>query len=437
MHRLPTFRKGGIHPGDKKELSQSQPVERLPFPDELIVPLSQHLGAPANPLKEKGDAVGMGEMIGEASSFISANIHSPVNGTITEIRQITLMNSVSCKAFVIKVDTENPAVEFTAHPWKDKSGEQLLGKVKELGIVGTGGATFPTHVKLSVPKGKSVESLVINGVECEPYLTSDHRLMLEQTEQVLEGIMIAAHITEPKNIIVGVENNKKDAIERLRSVISEKKLPIEVVALQVKYPQGDEKQLLKATINREIPSGKLPLDVGAVVLNVGTAFAVYEAVVYNKPIIDRIVTVSGEAMKEKKNVRTPIGTKIADLIAFSGGLNDNVGKMVAGGPMMGFAFYDDQIPVIKGTSGILALERKKEKKVKISTPCISCGKCVAVCPMGLQPTRLFRLIENRQYEQAMKLNLMDCKECGCCAYSCPSELPLVHGMKLGKKMGRK
>jgi electron transport complex protein RnfC len=437
MHKLPTFRKGGIHPGDKKELSQSQSVERLPFPDELIVPLSQHLGAPANPLKEKGDSVVMGEMIGEASSFISANIHSPVNGTITDIRQITLMNSVSCKAFVIAVDKENPSIDFTRHEWKDSQPADLLATVKELGIVGTGGATFPTHVKLSVPKGKSVETLVINGVECEPYLTSDHRLMLEQTEQVLEGIMIAAKITSPKNVIIGVENNKKDAIEQLRKVIKEKQLPIEVAALQVKYPQGDEKQLLKATINREIPSGKLPLDVGAVVLNVGTSFAIYEAVVFHKPIIDRIVTVSGEAMKNKKNVRTPIGTKISELIAYCDGLQENVGKLVAGGPMMGFAFYDDQIPVIKGTSGILALEKKKEKKFDIKTPCISCGKCVAVCPMGLQPTRLFRLIEHREYAQAMKLNLMDCKECGCCAYSCPSELPLVHGMKLGKRMGRK
>ena len=435
MYKMPTFRKGGIHPEGRKELSQNQVVETLPLPSELIVPFSQHLGAPANPLKEKGDSITMGEKIGEASSFISADIHAPLNGTVSEIREVTLMNGITCNAYVVKVDVDNPTMDFTTrYPYKDLSPSSLLSMVKDMGVVGTGGATFPTHVKLSVPKGKSVDNLVINGVECEPYLTSDHRLMLERSDEVLEGILIAAKITQPKNIIIGIENNKKDAIEHLKKKIAEKGYPIEVVALKVKYPQGDEKQLLKATINREIPSGKLPLDVGAVVLNVGTSFAIYEAIVLHKPLIDRIVTVSGEAMNERKNIRTPIGTKIEELISYCGGTNESLEKMVAGGPMMGFAFYDYTIPVIKGTSGILALESKK--KVAQSA-CISCGRCIAVCPMGLQPTRLFRLIEHREYETAMKLNLMDCKECGCCSYSCPAQIPLVHGMKLGKKLGRK
>ncbi|NCB02096.1 MAG: RnfABCDGE type electron transport complex subunit C, partial [Spirochaetia bacterium] len=289
MYKMPTFRKGGIHPDGKKELSQNKSVETLPLPKELIIPFSQHLGAPATPLKEKGDIIKMGEKIGEASSFISADIHAPLNGTISEIRQITLMNGISCSAYVLAVDEENPVVEFTTrYPYKDFSSSTLLTMVKDLGVVGTGGATFPTHVKLSVPKGKSVDNLVINGVECEPYLTSDHRLMLEKADEVLEGIMIASKITQPKNIIIGIENNKKDAILHLKSKIAEKGYPINVVALKVKYPQGDEKQLLKATIKREIPSGKLPLDVGAVVLNVGTSYAIYEAVVLHKPLIDRI-----------------------------------------------------------------------------------------------------------------------------------------------------
>lgn len=435
MHKMSTFRKGGVHPDGMKQLSQHQSVENLPLPTELIIPFSQHLGAPASPLKEKGDAIVMGEKIGEASSFISADIHAPLSGVISEIREVTLMNSITCNAYVLKVDEENPTVDFTTrYPYKDLSSSSLITMVKDLGVVGTGGATFPSHVKLSVPKGKHVDNLVINGVECEPYLTSDHRLMLEKTDEVLEGILIAAQIVQPKNIIIGIENNKKDAIEHMRSRIAEKGYAIQVAALKVKYPQGDEKQLLKATIKREIPSGKLPLDVGAVVLNVGTVFAIYEAVVFHKPLVDRIVTVSGGAIHDKKNVRCPVGTKISDLIAYCGGTSDDIEKMIAGGPMMGFAFYNDQIPVIKGTSGILALQKKKRVT---QTACISCGKCIAVCPMGLQPTRLYRLIEHREYESAMKLNLMDCKECGCCSFICPAGLSLVHGMKLGKKLGRK
>lgn len=428
-----TFKRGGVHPDDKKRLSNDQPIEQIPLPSELIVPLSQHVGAPATPLKKKGDMVAAGEKIGTASGFISANIHSPVRGTITDIRRILLANSVETEAFVIAVDGEEALGRWEEQPYDSLSGAQMLALVQEMGVVGAGGATFPTHVKLQVPKGKHVDALVINGVECEPYITADHRLMLEQTDLLLRGIMIAAKITDAKRVLVGIEVNKIDAIEQLTDVIAKKGYPIEVLSLKVKYPQGDEKQLLKAAIGREVPSGKLPIDVGAIVLNVGTVFAIYEAVSLRKPQVSRVVTVSGEAMRQRKNLLVPIGTKIADLVAYCGGFDHEPDKLISGGPMMGFAFFDDTTVVTKGTSGILAIDTTTARR----TACISCGRCIASCPMGLHPTRLFRLIEHGRYEEAMKLHLMDCKECGCCAYSCPAHLPLVQGMKLGKKLGRK
>lgn len=434
MQRIPTFKKGGVHPDDKKVLSCRQPIEKLPIPAELIVSLSQHLGAPATPIKQKGDIVAKGEKIGAAAGFISADVHSPVSGTIKEIRKVTLANSVCCDAYVIIPDVEQPDDNTQRFDWQSQNPEELLATVKDMGIVGMGGATFPAHVKLSVPKGKSVDALVINGVECEPYLTADHRVMLERTDGALTGIMIAARITDPKRIIIGVEKNKPDAVEKLKDRIDFLGYPIEVMTLKMKYPQGDEKQLLKATIGKEIPSGKLPLDVGAVVCNIGTCYAIFEACAYHKPLIERVMTVTGECIAQPKNILAPIGTKVADLLAFCGGYSNAPDKLVSGGPMMGFAFYDEQTPVTKGTSGILALPATKPV---VTSPCISCGRCVAACPMGLVPNKMYRNILNENYDKAMQLGLMDCKECGCCAYVCPAHLPLVHGMKTGKKMGRK
>ncbi len=273
---------------------------------------------------------------------------------------------------------------------------------------------------------------MINGVECEPYLTADHRLMVERTAELLKGILYIAKIVTPQRITIGVENNKRDAIAALRQVIRDNDYPIEVIPLKVKYPQGDEKQLLKAIIKREVPSGKLPLDVEAVVVNVGTAYAIWEAIALNKPFIERIVTLSGENVKNRKNLLVPIGTKVEDLLAVAE--CEDVENYIAGGPMMGFAFWDATTPITKGTSGVLALS---PKRARVTTPCISCGRCITACPMGLQPTKLYRLIDHAQYEEAMANNLMDCKECGCCAYVCPAHLPLVHGMKLGKRLGRK
>lgn len=434
MQKVPTFSKGGVHPDDKKVFSRSQSIERLPMPSELIVALSQHLGAPAKALKAKGDTVRKGEKIGESAGFISADVHSPVNGVVKEIRRVTLANSVQCDAFVIIPDAEQPDQKSEMLDWKGQSSADLLAKIKDLGIVGMGGATFPAHVKFTVPRDKKVEAFVVNGVECEPYLTADYRIMLEKGEEVLEGAMICAKIIGAQRIIVGIEMNKPDCIAHLKDIVKQKGYPIEIMGLKIKYPQGDEKQLLKATINREIPSGKLPLDVGAVVANIGTCNAVYEAIVLGKSLYERVISVTGECIAKPKNILAPIGTKVSDLLAFCGGFSSEPEKLVSGGPMMGFSFFDMETPITKGSSGLLALP--PQKKVR-TTACLNCGRCVAACPIGLMPAKLYRLITNGRYEEAMQTSLMDCKECGCCSYVCPAHLPLVHTMKTGKKLGRK
>jgi electron transport complex protein RnfC len=434
MQKVPTFSKGGVHPDDKKVFSRSQSIERLPMPSELIVALSQHLGAPAKALKAKGDTVRKGEKIGESAGFISADVHSPVSGVVKEIRRITLANSVQCDAFVIIPDAEQPDQKSEMLDWKGQSSAELLAKIKDLGIVGMGGATFPAHVKFTVPRDKKVEAFVVNGVECEPYLTADYRIMLEKGEEALEGAMICAKITGAQRIIVGIEMNKPDCIAHLKDIVKQKGYPIEIMGLKIKYPQGDEKQLLKATINREIPSGKLPLDVGAVVANIGTCNAVYEAIVLGKSLYERVISVTGECIAKPKNILAPIGTKVSDLLAFCGGFSSEPEKLVSGGPMMGFSFFDMETPITKGSSGLLALP--PQKKVR-TTACLNCGRCVAACPIGLMPAKLYRLITNGRYEEAMQTSLMDCKECGCCSYVCPAHLPLVHTMKTGKKLGRK
>ncbi|MCI2103704.1 MAG: electron transport complex subunit RsxC [Sphaerochaeta sp.] len=432
--RTPTFSKGGVHPKDMKQISKDKPIEPLPMPAELLVSLSQHLGAPAKATKAKGDTVTRGEKIGVAAGFISADVHSPVSGKITDIRPVVLSSGVVCDAYVIQPDPQQPDWPTERHDWRAQTPEELLGEVKDYGIVGMGGATFPTHVKLSIPKDKSVDALVVNGVECEPYLTADYRLALEQGKEVLEGAQIAAKITRAKRIIVGVEANKPDVVASLKEIVANNNLPIEVVMLKMKYPQGDEKQLLKSLINREIPSGKLPLDVGAVVCNMGTCKAMFDAIVLHKPLVERIITITGECIKEPKNILAPIGTKISDLLAFCGGFSTQPDKMICGGPMMGFAFSNLDTPICKGSSGIVALPKQKQYR---QTPCLNCGKCVASCPIGLEPARLYRYITHGDYALAMSNSLMDCKECGCCAYSCPAQLPLVQAFKTGKKLGRK
>ena len=426
-----TFKKGGVHPPGNKKRSSGLEVRTAPRPETFVVPLSQHLGSPAEAVVAPGDTVALGDLIGKSSGFISANIHSPCSGEVTEIRTVFLPHGGRSQAVVIAADG-TPGREFTeSDEWKSRDKEALIKMIAEYGIVGMGGATFPSHVKFSLPKGYTAEYLVINGVECEPYLTSDHRLMLERSRELFVGLEILYKILEPKEIRIGIEKNKPDAIERMSGFAAEAGFPVAVYPLKVKYPQGDEKQLLKAVIGREVPSGKLPIEVGAVVANVGTVNAIYEAIACGKALYERVVTISGGGIASPVNLRARVGTPVSLLIEEAGGAVDETVKLVAGGPMMGFSFFDPETPVTKGTSGILALTAA-ELKGHRRTSCISCGRCIAVCPMGLNPTRLFKLIDHQEYEEAQAENLLDCKECGCCGFSCPAHIPLVQGMKGGK-----
>lgn len=438
MKGLKTFPKGGVHPPGKKALASGKPIKNAVLSPEFIVPMAQHLGKPAECLLSVGDEVREGMLIGKASGFISASIHSPVPGTVKEIRSIYLPNGMKSEAVVIEMagTFDRLGREEVSQSWENLSVEELNSRIIDNGIVGLGGATFPAHVKFSVPKGKKAEYFIVNGVECEPYLTADHRLMLEQTEQILEGIRIIRKISGAEKIAIGIEENKPDAIQRMRDLAEQVGLDLQVVPLKVKYPQGDEKQLLKAVTGREVPSGALPIDIGAIVSNVGTVNAVYEAVAFNKPLIERVMTVTGGAIRDPQNLKARIGTPVRTLIEECGGFTEEPAKVVMGGPMMGFTIYDLDTPVIKGTSGILALTAREVRKAE-RTSCLSCGRCVSVCPMGLNPTLLFKIIDHGEYQRALDAGLMDCKECGCCAFSCPARIPLVQGMRLGKKMGRK
>ncbi len=437
MKGLKTFPKGGVHPPDEKRGSAEKEIRNAQIKSVSIVPMSQHLGSPAEPTVAVGDEVREGMLIGKATGYISANIHAPVPGTVKAIRELYLPNGAKSAAIEIEMsgefDRSGKAEEI--HPWKELSSKELASLVSEMGLVGLGGATFPLHVKFAVPEGKQVEYFVVNGVECEPYLTADYRIMLERTKQIFEGIDIARSILSPRTVLVGIEENKPEAIAVMSAAAREAGFPVEVVPLKMKYPQGDEKQLLKATIGREVPSGGLPLQIGAVVSNVGTVLSLYEAIILRKPLIERVVTVSGGAITEPANLKTRIGTPVGSLIEECGGFKKKPAKIVMGGPMMGFALYDLDTPVMKGTSGILALT-DREVKDAAETACLQCGSCVRACPMGLNPTRMYKLIDHAKYEEALAEGLLDCKECGCCAFSCPARINLVQGMKLGKRVSR-
>ncbi|MDO5522769.1 MAG: electron transport complex subunit RsxC [Bacteroidia bacterium] len=430
---LKTFRIGGIHPKENK-FSAGKAIQPIAIPAQVTIPLTQHIGAPCQPVVKKGDKVKVGTLIGKTVGFVSANIHSSVSGTVLKIDKVLDTSGYKRDAVFIKVEGDE---------WEEKidrskalvkecslSSREIIDKISAAGIVGMGGATFPTHVKLIPPPGTKAEVLIINAVECEPYLTSDHQLMMEKTDEIMVGITLLMKAINVSKAVIGIENNKKDAIQKF--TLAAKAFPgITVQALKVQYPQGGEKQLIDAVLRRQVPSGALPISVGAVVQNAGTAFAVYEAVQKNKPLVERVVTITGKDVKNPCNVLSRVGIPLNNLIDFAGGLPETTGKIVSGGPMMGKAIAGVEVPVTKGTSGVLIIPTLESKRNKMKD-CIRCTKCVNVCPMGLNPTLLMNLTEYEVWDRAEKNRITDCIECGSCSYTCPSDRPLLDYIRLGK-----
>ncbi len=432
---LKTFSLGGVHPADKK-ISAGKHIEKLPLPKMVSIPISQHIGAPAKPVVENKQKVKAGQVIAKSTGFVSANIHASISGTVFKIDKVMDATGYKRESIIIKADDADEwedGIDLSDDLKKEITldREAILEKIAEMGIVGLGGATFPSHVKLAVPKGKKAEFLILNGVECEPYLTADHRLMMEKGPEIIVGAKILMKALEVDQVIIGIENNKPDAIKRMNDLVTKEK-GMRVQPLKVQYPQGGEKQLIKAVINREVPSGGLPIDAGAVVHNVGTAFAVYEAVQKNKPLVERVITVTGDDVKKPCNLLVRIGTPVSELIEAAGGIPENTGKIISGGPMMGKALNSVDIPVSKGTSGILIVPDKKAKRGDMK-PCIRCTKCVQVCPMGLEPYLLMTLSRKELFERLETDKVLDCIECGSCSFTCPSDRPLLDYIRLGKK----
>ncbi len=428
---------GGIHPDYHKELASGEPVKVMPLPEQLIVYFSQNLGVPSKPVVEKGDEVKKGQVIAEAGGFVSTPVHSPTSGKIKSIGLHPSPVGTEMEAAVIIPDGEDEWAEGCDKE-RDISGftpDEIKNIVNNAGVVGMGGATFPTHVKLSPPEDKPIDILILNGAECEPYLASDHRLMLEKAEEILEGASLFARAINVDNIVVAIEKNKPDAIEKMKNLTAGRDR-FRVEALGVIYPQGAEKQLIYAITGRKVPTGGLPMDAGALVQNVGTCFAAFEAARLNRPLIRRVVTVTGSGIKNPSNILARIGTTFRDIVDFCGGMTDDTAKVISGGPMMGIAQYSLDSAVGKGTSGIVLLKADEVAQFE-NNPCIRCGRCLAVCPMNLDPSAISIFAERMRYDETEEYCVMDCIECGSCAYVCPSKRPLVQHFKRAKAEIRK
>ena len=433
MVKTATFERG-IHPDYQKEITSNKPITSAQLPSRVVIPLSQHTGAPAKPEVNIGDEVKRGQLIGSPAGFVSAPVHASISGKVTAIAEFLHPSGRMISSVVIESDGKDESISFKEHvDYMSLGVEEIKTIIKDAGIVGLGGAAFPTNVKLSPPKEKPIDMVILNGAECEPYLTADHRLMVEHPREIVEGLKIIMKTLGVNKGYIGIEENKPDALEKMREVVS-KESNIEIRSLEVKYPQGAEKMLIKAIKGREVPSRGLPMDVGVVVQNVGTALAIYEAVKYGKPLIERVVTVTGKGIKEPKNLMVRIGTLISDVVGQCGGFVDGAVKVIVGGPMMGFAQWSLDVPVVKGTSGILVLTEDEYVSSEEYFPCIRCGNCIDVCPMGLNPSMLSILSEKGRYEETKEYNLFDCFECGSCAFVCPANRPMVQFMRLAKSM---
>ncbi len=431
---LATF-KHGIHPEDFKHLTDKKPIERMPFTDEYVLPLGQHIGAPSKPIVKKGQYVNRGEKIAEAGGFVSVALHAPVSGTIKAVDELTeTLTGKMVPSIRMEIDRFSTQQLTTTPPKKytDLTYEEFISSVQNSGLVGLGGAAFPAHVKFKVPDDKTCKYLMINGVECEPFLTSDHRTMVEQPDAVIDGIKILNHFVKAEKAFIGIENNKPDAIKLLtEKAAAFTDFEIEVVPLKVKYPQGAEKMLITAVLNKEIPSGKLPIDVETMVSNVSSIAYLSDWFRIGKPVIERVVTVTGTAINKPANMLVPIGTPMKEVVEYCGGLNHDNVKMLLGGPMMGMPQRSLKIPVVKGTSGMLLLQ-DDELGTLDEYSCVRCGRCVDACPMFLNPSTLGLLAKKGLWEEMEENYVLDCFECGSCSFVCPSHIPLVQSFRVAK-----
>jgi Na+-translocating ferredoxin:NAD+ oxidoreductase subunit C len=419
--------KGGIHPEDKKKMTAEKPVAVMPIPQTVIMPLQMHIGAPCEPIVKKGDMVKKGQMIAKPVSFVASPIHASISGTVVDIDKYRHPVFGFAQGIKIESDGLDEWVEGvplkTPRDYTKMSNEEIIEIVKNCGVIGMGGATFPTHIKLAPPSDKKIEAIILNGAECEPYLTSDHKMMVEYPDRIKDGLDIIMKVIGVNKAYIGIEDNKQDAIDIMKKTFAGTN--VEIVSLHVRYPQGAEKMLIKSVTGKEVPSGKLPVDAGVLVHNVGTAIAIDDAVRYNIPLIERISTVSGGVVKDPKCVKLRVGTLFSDVFEFAGGFTEEPQKIIMGGPMMGFAQGGLDLPVIKGVSGILALG-KKDVNLDKQKPCIRCGRCVEACPAGLIPSMLSILGDKGLPEEAKEeYDLFDCIECGCCVYVCPSKRNMV------------
>ena len=424
--------KQGIHPEYNKDLTKDKPLKNAKRPEEVIIPLKQHIGAPLKVLVSKGDKVDLGQKIADGDSFVCAPIHASVSGTVKEIRKVTDPGGNIVDAVVIEsADEDSLNSGLEKHKNLDKlDADEIRKIIREAGIVGMGGAMFPTHVKVSIPDDKDVDYVILNGAECEPYLTVDHRVMVERPQSIIFGLKALMKAADAPKGIIGIEDNKKEAIASMQDACKGDE-NIKVKALETKYPQGGEKMLIEALISREVPAGGLPLDIGVVVNNTSTAAAVADAIRDGKPLYERSISITGRGINNPQNLIYRIGTNIGELIEQAGGLKDNAAKVITGGPMMGAAQKNLNIPAVKGTSGILVMLKDEVEEFEPS-PCINCAKCVDACPMFLMPTQLVNYQKNDMIDEMEDWQIMSCIECGSCSFVCPAKIPLVHYLRLGK-----